>query len=358
MPIPSAPLAVTLFSAALAATAAAQPFVLPAGLDAVEGNGNGSLPWNSPTPRRYVQLHSDPPGGARQISRLAFRQNATSAANFQGTRTIDMELFMGHGRRADVALMTFDLNYITAPTRVMSRRVVNMGPQGPCSPVGPNPFQGMELAFDAPFAYGGVATIVWDARIHSNTGLGTFNTADAHGSPITVGSAATNGTGCIATGQTQPMRHDVVGLDSGGLLLYAGFVSRGPANAPSVWAIGASDPAFPIPGLCTLLHTDLLLFLPFATDPTGNFQPCLQGLIVQSNNLAGAQLFSQAISLDPGRPDLFKVSCSNGASVVLPAAGSGFVPLTFLTNDDGTTTATCASLHKDMFGSGLVTRFE
>src|SRR6185436_2570830 len=98
---------------------------------------------------------------------------------------------------------TFAANHTVAPTTAIARRQVTFGPQGVNSSPGPAPFNGMDLAFDAPFLYTAGSTFVWEAVIYSNTlNSGVFNALDADQGSLTAATVSATGAGCIATGRT------------------------------------------------------------------------------------------------------------------------------------------------------------
>ena len=66
------------------------------------------------------------------------------------------------------------------------------------------------------------------------------------------------GSGCVASGRTTPMTLGLDYWDSGGILGLNHQVAAGPSNAPTLIAIGASNPNLQIPGLCSPLYTDLV----------------------------------------------------------------------------------------------------
>jgi hypothetical protein len=355
---------VSLYSLALAATAAAQTstIVSPVAAATVEGNTQNNFPWNSTVVRRYMQIHDDIGGAVRMISKLSFRV-AQGTGNFTGTRTYDMELFMGHGLHYPRFSYTLANNYVSTPSLVMPRGNVVFGPQGQAVNPGPNPFTAnMDLMLTTPFMYNGTDSCVWEAVLHSITTSGTFSIVDADASSTTTGTSAVTGTGCVATGQTSAMAHTLSHADMGGLYLLNMSLARGPASSPIVWALGLSNPNLPFPGLCSNLLTDLALMLPAgSTDASGALttNTPTNSTLVLPNVFGGATLFSQVHVFDAGRTEPIPITNSDGRSFAIPAPNTTQVNRTArLFNSAGGTTATeSIFFNTSTIGHALVTQF-
>ena len=118
-----------------------------------EGDSSNTFPFVTATPRRYMQIHADLGAGPLVITKLTFRVGASTLV-FPGTRTHDMELYMGEALPTAVALpsLTFDANYATPKTLVLPRQFVTFGPTGQSISPGPNPFHPtLEIALTTPF---------------------------------------------------------------------------------------------------------------------------------------------------------------------------------------------------------------
>jgi hypothetical protein len=188
-------------------TAQTQTFVSPAPASAtVEGSQSNAFPWNTSIICRYMQVHTDTVGTGMLITRVAHRRNGTTAAT-GGSRTVDMEMFMGHSVDYDRISYVFANNYVAPPSTVVPRQTVNVGPLSAAG--SPAPFE-LAVPLTTPFAYGGATSLAWEVVQYSNAAVGTFGQLDAEGgSSGPVSLPALTGAGCIATGQGAVM--DLVG---------------------------------------------------------------------------------------------------------------------------------------------------
>lgn len=333
--------------------------VSPIQSTAAEGNSNQAFPFNSPVVRRYQQIHSDIGGQPRVITKLSFRQNAGNTTAFTGTWACDMEMSMGQSVAWDQASFVFSQNYIGSPLQVFARRVINLGPLGQNSTTGPLPFT-VDIPLDVPFVYIGVNSLIWDVSVHSNVLTGTFNQYDAEGCSSTSASTSITGTGCIATGQTAGMTHLVSAIDRAGALLFYATVTNAPPTAMTLLALGGTNPNVPVPGLCGNLLTDLAATINLGfSSATGTITVNEGfGLVFSQNIFVGATLFTQALSLDPGRIDPIQFSLSNGRATVFPSSNlSNVVQASRIYNSVGGTGSLVASPVTTSIGYAVVTQF-
>lgn len=338
-----------------AAPLLAQSPVSPANRASSAGNSASALPFGSPQPMRYLQLHSDLPAGPLSIRGLSWRQNEGNGT-FTGTRSLDLELLMGRGTRADIAKFLFAANYPSgAPTVVLARRTVNFGPQGLAA--NPAPFQGMSLTLDAPFVFTN-GTLAWEARIFGGTSSGTFAAADAELAPRNTSTDATFGNGCTWQGNQDPMRLDTTSIGIGNSTYYATFVRGAPANAPLVLAFGATNPNLPVPGLCCNSFTDLASILGFgSTAADGTFTANGNSVLFLQRDLAGVTLHAQAFAFDASSTQPIQLLGSNGATTTFAAPNAQFGTVSRI-YAPGDPTALVAPFGSDTVGCGLVTRFD
>lgn len=345
----------------IAAAAPSQnTIVSPVIATSVEGASNNVYPWANNVVRRYQQIHGDIGGTPKLISKLSFRMDANTSL-WTGTRAIDLEMFIGNSRPLSQASFIFAQNYIGPQFTAIARKVINMGPQGQGVSPGPNAFLNMDLVLDTVFPYPGSNALVWEVVVYSNTAMGSFQFLDADASTQTTGTSSQTGTGCVATGQTAAMTHTPSYVDRAGILMANYVVTAGPANAPTFLAIGTMDPSLTIPGLCSNLHTNFILFLPIGlTDAVGAITRHMPGnaTFVLPNALAAGTLFTQVHSLDqrPGIP----VSNSNGMMGTIPAPNTTrMVDAARIYNDQGGTAATQGYFNttNTTIGYGLVTQF-
>ncbi|HEX6812914.1 MAG TPA: hypothetical protein VF384_14920 [Planctomycetota bacterium] len=348
---------------ALAVSLAAQTIVSPLSCNSAEGDSSNTFPFVTATPRRYMQIHADLGAAPLVITKLTFRVGASTLA-FPGTRTHDMELYMGEALPTAVALpnLTFDANYAAPKTLVLPRQFVTFGPTGQSISPGPNPFHPtLEITLATPFAWSGTAPLIWEvAYFGSTTSGGSTSSLDADGSTTVTATSTITGTGCLATGETALMTHAYTVLDARGTLMMNGTITNGPANALALMAIGFVNPAAPVPGWCSNLYTDavVLQFLGL-TSATGSFtadNPT--GAFILPNTAVGATLFTQAFAFDPLSSASFPLVMSNGRSATVPAVGTAQVnQVTRLWSNTGPGTTTTAAFGTTIVGYGLATQF-
>jgi len=342
----------------LAGAALAQgSLVSPVGTTSVEGNSSNTFPFVSSVARRYMQLHGDLGTAPLLITQLSFRAGA-STINSTGTRTYDLELYMGDGVSTLVPSLVFDSNYLTPKTVVIPRTLITWGPQGQSVTPGPNPFTGnMDLLLPTPFAYLGTNPLVWEVAHYGATAAGTFTSLDADESSTLVAPSTITGLGCVATGQNSPMRHTYTVRDTAGTLLMHPSIAVGPANSLCLLAIGFGNPTLVVPGLCGTVYTDALItqVLGFTT-PTGSFTG--DAPILVANSLTGLPLFTQCFAVDLGLGNPIQIVCSDGRQATVPAPQTAHVNLASrLWNNLGGTTATTAIFGQWSVGYALSTRF-
>ena len=313
----------------LAATLPAQnKFVSPVPAATVEGNSENLFPFANAAVPHYMQLHGDLGPVPKMIQKLAFRMHANDTTTYTGVNAIDLELFLGHGRKATQPSWVFANNYLNPRATGIARKVVNMGPQGQNSATGPNPFNAnMNLVLDQPWLYSGstAGSLVWETIIYSNTTTGgTFYRLDVDGSSRTNAVSSITGAGCLATGQTTTaMAHTAPMCDMGGTLLFQMLTTSGPANAPAYASLGVTNPNATIPGLCSPLQTSLDVVWPIgATDGAGAISYHLGGMTSMAlpNLLPGGVVYSQVHAIDTGRSDPIQVCNSHGRRLSIPTS--------------------------------------
>jgi len=346
----------------LAGVVAAQgTIVSPVGTASVEGSGTNLFPFASTTVRRYMQIHADLGSTPLLITQLSLRANA-GTTNGTGTRTFDMELFLGDGVSPMTPDMAFDRNYVGSKTVVIPRTFIVWGPQGQSVSPGPNPFTGnMDLLLPTPFLYTAVHPLVWESHHYGYTTAGTFAAIDADASSTLTATSTVTGTGCIASGQTAPMTHTYAVNDSCGTLTMVPTIAAAPANSLAILALGFSNPNLAVPGLCSSVYTDATITQVLGlTSATGTFTADTPtGAIIVPNLLTGVPIHTQAFAVDAGSPNPIQFACSNGRFATVPAPQTTKVNLvTRLWNNVGGTTAVYALCSPTtIVGYGLPTRF-
>ena len=357
---PSLPVAAFVLASSLAAQ---NTLVSPLSCVAVEGDSSNTFPFVINTPRRYLQIHADLGTTPLVITKLCFRVGGSNLV-FPGTRTHDMEMWMGEAVPGAIALpsLVFDANYATPKTLVLPRQFVTFGPTGQSVSPGPNPFHPtLEITLATPFAYSGTAPLIWEVAYYgSTTSGGSTSSLDADASTSTTATSAITGTGCLATGLSTLMTHTYTVHDSVGTLMMNGTITNGPPNGLALMAIGFTNPNVAVPGLCSNLYTDAVLvqFLG-VTSATGSFNADNPtGAFILPNTAAGFALFTQAVAIDPLSTAPLPLVLSNGRTSTVPAPGTAEVNLvTRLWNNAGGTTATTATFGTTIVGYGLATQF-
>lgn len=355
-----------LFPVALLAQT--QTIVSPIAATTTEGGSGNSFPWVNTTIRRYMQVHSDLQGSVRVIQKLAWRRDGTAAFG-SGSRTVDVELAMGPSVDYDKVSFVTSSNYTAAPTVVLPRQVVNL--PSLTSTTSPAAFE-IALPLATPFTYLGSGSLAWEAKVFSNVAVGTYTSVlDAHGPGITAGTTpSTTGTGCVATGQAQPMQLTISHADSAGLYHLGCYVERCPANAPVVLALGTANPALSVPGLCGLVHTDLAAVVPAGTssptgllanvDETSILRPAPSLVFATQNLFPTAVLYLQAHAIDAGSTNAIPVASSDGKAIAVPTPNLalGVAKVTRISNNGNGTLATQGIYFSTTsFGYGIVTEF-
>lgn len=346
--------ALLLFS--VAAPLAAQPSTLvsPAQAAAVGTTTTNAFPFNSTTVRRYLQLHGDLGVGPKSISQLRFRQPCGTGTG-GGSRTMLLDMWVGTGRPVQSMSFAFDANYTAPKTQVMTQQTVNWGPIGAQTACpAPSPFESaMSLPISQPFAYLGTGanSFIWEVAVFSNTGSSI--PVNTHVTTNVAGTSTVTAAGCGT------MTHGVTAYDHGGILSLNFTVTAGPGTAPTVVALGSSNPNLSVPGLCSPLLTDLVFLLPVGmTLASGAITTteAAQSTLVMPNAFAGATLFTQAHSLDVSSSFPIQVRNSNGRSTVIPAQGTNPGLVARVVNNAGGTTATSGVYFStSTVGYGLVT---
>jgi hypothetical protein len=298
-----------------------------------EGTTTASLPFGTPNstasyPLRSQQVIGGLRGQPRVFRSLAFRRDGQRAAStLFDARSIDFELFLGHGNVAS-ASSTFASNYTTPRQQAFARRTFSVPGIADLPRVVPAPFL-VRITFDQPFLYSGAADVVWEAGAFSQLqGPGTLTPVDAaiSGMNLVMPSGyRMNGRGC----NVPPTSTSEMELRSTGSLqnfpvnawILAFSATNCPPNAAGALLLGLSNPNTPVPGLCTNLMVTPMVTVPGTVPASGPWLPL--GNIAPSPRIpylaafVGVLLEAQAAALDPAQPFALKVAASNGTSVRL-----------------------------------------
>ena len=338
--------------------------VSPRSASTVEGASENSWPWASSIPRVYQQIHSDLGANVLTIKGMSWRvEEAQSRGQWRGVRSIDVEVAVGLAPSYERISRRFADNFSTGTRKVvMKRRVVRFGPQG-MRARGPRPFLGMDIVFDAPFVYPGIArgSLVWEAKVFSSVLRNDyFSSLDADQGSVFFGTVQPVGRACVARGRQQAMYLVPFVADVQGTLALGGEIGFAPANRPALVIVGARDPSLVIPGLCTRLHATLdMAFVLGLTNARGELYSWERFMLHMPNRFVGVRLAMQAFVLDPGRANTVPFAASDGQIVVVPSVTrTKRVQVSRMFNNAGGVTAqTGLRFGAVTVGYGLVTRF-
>lgn len=316
-------LCISLLALSSLAQAQVQTVVSPVANNGVEGSQANAFPWTSATPKHYMQIHSDIGGTPKVITKIAGRPNGNTTG-FTGTRSLDIEVYMGDSVPYNSCSFVIANNYIGARSAVLTRQVVNCGPFTAGTPA---PFE-FGIPLTTPYVYSGANSLAWEMLQYANTATGTApSSTDTENSSLATATSTVTGTGCIASGQTAAMIHTVTAADVAGLFTFGFYVDRAPANAPTVLYIGASNPNLSVFGLCGNLYTDLLISLPLGQSDANGYIGSLSGTtkiaggpctILVPNTFPGATVYTQVHSIDVGSTSLLPIANSDGRATVVP----------------------------------------
>lgn len=138
-------------------------------------------------------------------------------------------------------------------------------------------------------------------------------------------------------------------------------VTGGPASAPTLAALGATNPNLPFPGLCSNVLTDLIVMLPIgSTSATGTITTTQaeQATFVMPNPFPGFSLFTQVHCVDLASTFPIPITNSNGRNNVVPLGGSNPGLVARVVNNAGGLTATSGVYFAtSTIGYGLVCEF-
>jgi hypothetical protein len=315
-----------LASLLVAAAAPAQVFVSPAHFTNAEGSLTTTVPFGSAqVPYRYLQIHGDVP--AMTISGLAFRWEGAPTGVFYPPFSLTLDAWISTAARtAATASPTFDTNHGGDKVQVAVHQTIAVPGSDPSQL--PSPFV-LDIPFTAPFVFAGTpASLCWEVQITARTNPtdewfdGAYNDPSIAANPPLFSTRAF--TGCLATGNAQPMTIATslgpmnwpagtgTAVDSASQLLHNGAI---------LWAFGfdrVSWGGLPLPitvpgsagapsGACNLL-IDIAMTQFAIASAAGGAQLSL-GFHVQPG-LHGARFYEQVFGLDQAA-NPFGVTASN-----------------------------------------------
>jgi hypothetical protein len=297
--------------------------VSPAALAASEGNAANIYPFQMLG--RYQQVHADLRGAPLRVIGLEFRRDGLLPGS-DAERRLDCEIWMSEGSYERFSPV-LDRNHETGRQVVLARRQVDL-PRLTRPTTPPAPFT-VALPFDVPFAYGGVADLVWELRIHANTGTSVPYQcdawrADAATTDVDGSDWTRRGTGCTVAGNVQPMTagasvRTFLAANQISITLWA---LNAPRSQPSFLWLGVQETDLPIPGLCASFRVGgNPILLTGATDADGTCS--WQTTLPFDASLVNGTAMHQVLTLDPRRVGPLPVSASDLAIWTIPARPAG-----------------------------------
>jgi hypothetical protein len=297
--------------------------VAPAHYATWEGTSLSGVPFSGTAfPVRLQQVHDEPSGAVRSIQFLAFRSSAVAPDLRFQRRTVDVDVWMGHGSLAGVT-SNFAANYLAPPQNVFVRRTVNTPDYSGGSTSSPAPFD-LRFLLDAAFVHNGVDDFVWEVNVFGASGTGSAVPLDSVVSGMNLvipSNYELNGTGC--TFGARPMTLRPTGSLQGfpvNAWIQDWTATDAPPSSPAVLMVGTTNPNLPVPGLCTNLYVLPLLQAGGTTDGAGSFDPfpptAPTPRIPYSASSVGARLEAQVAVVDVTGP--LRLYATNGASTILP----------------------------------------
>jgi hypothetical protein len=293
----------------------------PAGTATKEGNNNNTIPiWSSSS--TYQQIHdyenmvATLNGLTPLLTGLSFRQNGGGGAI--AGRTFTVQITAGATSTSSSTFSTtFANNLGSAPTVVLPYTAISFPNLNSTS--SPNP-PGIVVPWTTPFAFppSQGTNLCWEWRHHSATSnaIGALDAVSGND----LQSAAREGVGCQASGQTQPAEIGTYELNLR-TQVYRNRLDHAAANAGAVFVIGAQRANLQLPGQCQPLLTNPLVFFSGGTDPAGQWD-----LSIPTPDLRGqgqAEILGQFVWLDAGLP--VGLGVSDMSAITTPLAGSWFM---------------------------------
>lgn len=296
-----------LTTLALAASALAQNIAYsPSGSRTLEGGDNNTIPlWSDSA--TYMQIHD--------------HENMDATLGGQATPLLGLTLRKDAGG-APIAGRTFTLQITVSATPVTTRSAsssfaANLGggavvvlPFGQVSfptlidTAVPNP-PGIVVPWATPFPFTPTpgVSLCWEWRHRAATSRanGALDAVNVNNAAI----AANEGTGCVAGGQFSAASIDLVSLNLPAQT-YQNRLARGAVSSGAVFLLGVQRTTLQLPGQCAPVLTNPLVFLPGATDATGQWD--LLFSTPDLRPLGRAEILGQFVWVDPTLPVGFGVS--------------------------------------------------
>lgn len=315
-----------LVASLLAVSLAAQSETSPKGFLTTEGNGAHNSNFGYYTTAynygsSYLHVDATNVGQARNLAKLSLRRDGLLPNNGAFVaRTIQVSLRMAHADYAQIKanVPQADSEFLLTPwTALMNSKTVNLPSLTVKPATAPAPFD-IALTFDTTFAYDGARSLAFQILASPSSDLVTNFSGypvDFHSAPDSVAPQAYYGTGCIATGNTQPMQHIsyLVNYGPNSNAYWLLDTNRAPVSAPIATLIGTSNPNFAFGG-CENLYVQPLVTLSRTTNSGGTLYQSFD--VPHQPGFIGAQIYSQSVALDTAAP--LGLALSQGMRVTYP----------------------------------------
>jgi hypothetical protein len=293
------------------------------------GRGNGTgVPY--PYDRgvfHYMEVHTTWKGTIVPLGNVRFRRAWNYAANAAAVkRTADVTFKVGEGNAATFS-STFASNFIGGKsTLVFPKTQVNMPDWTNKTGLMPDIWT-LTLPFTTKYIYLGKNDFVWEVfydkpSVTSPSGYQADRSSSWGNSPTQnprQSDYIKYGTGCTATGRSAAMSNQIVFYNAGpaSQMRLTITVANNPSKQMLTLALGLKSANLTVPGWCTKLLINPLIFLPLGTtDANGvllsspvsiNFPYTANGLYVPA--------FTQVYARDPGK--VGGIALSNGAAAFM-----------------------------------------
>jgi len=245
------------------------------------------------------------PTPAPTLKSISFRKGGTATI---AARTMDVQITLGiTAVSAKTATTTFATNLGASPKIVLPYTNVSL----PALSVNgtPNPM-GWFFPFTTPFTYLiPTGNLCYEIRYKNSTTGGSFDAASGTGAT----QGALIGTGCTATGQTQPaaIGTRTMTLSSGA---FRNQLDRAAASAPAAWLFGDTASHILLPGACSAIETLPIVTINGATNTSGTWDATLTAGSLYM--IPPFTLYTQFVFLDAGLA--YGVGVSNCSPMTFP----------------------------------------
>ncbi|MCA8957416.1 MAG: hypothetical protein KDC87_15175 [Planctomycetes bacterium] len=346
--------AFSLFAFPLSGTALAQNHAFtPAGTRYWGGNYNNTWPFSGAS-ARYQQIHDAVDVAATNgrrplvIRGISFRPGGISPIV---ARQWDVQLTLGHTSVSSATITnSFTANFTTTPTLVLPYKSVSVPAAPAGSTTAANPIA-WTIPFAAVFPYvPALGNLCWEWQSKNATSTTTFMDASKLPTAEAPQIAPAYGTGCTASGRSQPAAATLAPVASN----FEASLTNGPANAGAILWVGLRRDETTVPGWCAPFYLLPSIAVSGSTDSTGTWKAGSVP-VVSLHVTPYAEVYLQfgfADSTLPGGVGLSNLGIittrPNQASYVTRMASS-------ITSGQGYENATTGTVYAN---SGLVTIFE